>query len=228
MSGAESVLKKHKPVRPLIHKDVWDVIWNKYLNKYDRIVFDCAWFNKPLPALDMSLIDYWVQMDYVELFETVLATFYFHPDNKKHIFTTAYLWFSKKILQLISTSPKWEISTEELGYFTRHMIWKNRVDILDILGGSTLNAYYILCVLWRSGRVDLLDLVIKNWKENGWMVNFVEWAKREGNPILLQFLKHRLPHSLTKEELVACAERFFSRHQEELEDSIKIIEESFN
>jgi hypothetical protein len=175
----------------------------------------------------MQLIQYWCQKDYVELFETVLITTNFHPDRKKFIFTTAYLWFSKQILQLLSTSEKWQISTKEIGYFTRHMILNDRVDILDIFGGSTDNAYYILCCVWRHGRVDLLDLILEGWEKKGWMIGFVEKAAKEGHPVLLQFLKHRVPHSLTKQELVACAERFFSRHKEELEESIKVIEESF-
>lgn len=57
------------------------------------------------------------------------------------------------------------------------------------------------------------------------MIGFVENATKEGHPILLQFLKHRLPHSLTKHELVACAERFFTRNF--FDESIRIIEESF-
>ena len=112
---SESVLKKHKPgqvVGIFIHKDVWNLIWNQYLNEYDRLVFNCALSNTPLPAFHMSLIDYWVIMDYVKLFKTVLITTNFHPDRKKFIFTTAYIWFSQNILQLLSTFEKWQISPQ--------------------------------------------------------------------------------------------------------------------
>lgn len=225
--STESVLKKYKPgqvVGIFIHKDVWNVIWNKYLNAYDRLVFNCALCNTPLPVLHLQLIQYWCQKDYVELFETVLITTNFHPDTKKFIFTTAYLWFSKKILKLLSTSEKWEILAEELGFFTRHMIRNDRLDLLDIFG-PTEHAYYILCVVWRSARVDHINLLFTTWKQKGWMIGFVENAAKEGHPILLQFLKLCVPHSLTKQELVACAERFFTR--EGLDEAILIIEESF-
>lgn len=223
---SESVLKKHKPVVQVIHKDVWNLIWNKYLNAYDRFVFNCALSNTPLPGVHLNLIEHWVEMDYAKLFETVLRTTNFHPHTKEVIFTTAYICFSKNILQLLATSEKWEISTTQIGYFTRHMIYKDRVDLLDTFGGSTDNAYCILCVVWYNGKVDVLDGVIKNWKQKGWMIRFVEKAAKEGHPVLLQFLKHRVPHSLTKQELVACAERFFSRNF--FDEAIRIIEESFN
>ncbi len=222
-----SVLKKHKPEQVIgnfIHKDVWNLIWNKYLNAYDRLVFNCALSNTPLPGVHLTLIEHWVEMDYAKLFETVLITTNFHPHTKEVIFTTACIWFSKNILQLLSTSEKWEVSTKEIGYFTRHMIYKDRLDLLDIFR-PTGHAYQTLCVVWNSGRVNILDLIVMKWKEKGWMIGFVEKAAKEGHPVVLQFLKHRLPHSLTKQELVSCAERFFSR--EGLDEAIRIIEESF-
>ena len=104
------------------------------------------------------------------------------------------------------------------------MIYIDRCDLLDIFG-TTKYAYQILCVLWNSVRVDVLHSVIKNWTPKGWMIGFVEKSAKEGHPVLLQFLKHRLPHSLTKQELVAFAKRFFYR--EGLDEAILIIKESF-